>query len=377
MTSSPECNTIVTTDLGAYKRNLRKIKDYIGKHVRLMAVVKANAYGHGMVECSRAALEAGVSMLGVAFASEGTELREANITAPILVMTSEVSDNCAAMIDNDLTISITSFDMLHALKKELVSRNGSCRIHIKVDTGMGRIGVQPDEALDLIEQSYNTPGIEIEGIFTHFPSADEHKDSFSIHQIERFTMLLNKLVHKGLRPKIAHMCNSAGTLKFPEAHFDLVRTGIMSYGLIPYPGSQEKLDSEPVLSWKSRICFIKEVPADFTVSYGSTFVTKRPSRLATVPVGYAHGYKRSLSNKGIAIVHGVAVPIVGRVCMDQTVFDITDVGFVNVGDPITLIGREGNVRVTAEDHAEIGGTISHEIVTGITGRISRTFIETT
>ena len=176
---------------------------------------------------------------------------------------------------------------------------------------------------------------------------------------------------------MAHMCNSAGTLKFPEAHFDLVRTGIMSYGLIPYSGSQEKLDLEPVLSWKSRICFIKDVPVDFPVSYGSTFITKSPSRLATVPVGYAHGYKRHLSNKGTAIVNGVAVPIVGRVCMDQTVFDITDAGYVNVGDPIILIGREGNVRVTAEDHAEIGSTISHEIVTGITGRVSRTFIKTT
>ena len=179
-----------------------------------------------------------------------------------------------------------------------------------------------------------------------------------------------------MRPEIAHMCNSAGTLKFPEAHFDLVRTGIMTYGLIPYPGSHEILEVEPVLSLQSRITFIKEVPEGFPVSYGSIFVTKRASRLATIPVGYAHGYKRHLSNKGKAIVNGVSVPIAGRVCMDQTVFDITDAGDVRLGDPVILIGSQGNTRITAEDHAETGETITHEIVTGITDRVSRTFIKT-
>ena len=173
------------------------------------------------------------------------------------------------------------------------------------------------------------------------------------------------------------MCNSAGTLKFPEAHFDLVRPGIMTYGLIPYPGSESKLVFEPVLSLKSTITFIKEVPAGATISYGSTFVTGRTSRLATVPVGYADGYNRHLSNRGNAIVNGVKVPVAGRVTMDQTVFDITDAGEVHEGDPIILIGSDGNVCVTVEDHAQIAGTISHEIVTGITSRVSRIVIPAT
>lgn len=377
MPYSPDPNTVATTNLDAYKRNLKKITAYIGPSVKLMAVVKANAYGHGMVECARTALEAGAVWLGVAFASEGIELREAGITAPVLAMGPESTENLGAMLDNDITIGLASFEKLEALKKTLNSRNISCRIHIKVDTGMGRIGIQPDRAPELVGEAWNTPGITVEGIFSHFPSADEDKDPFSKGQIETFKSLLDNLTIQGLRPEIAHICNSAGTLKFPDAHFDLVRTGIMTYGLIPYPGSEGKLVLEPVMSFESRITFIKEVPEGTTVSYGSAFVTKRPSRLATVPVGYAHGYKRFLSNRGRAIVNGIAVPIAGRICMDQTVFDITDAGDVKIGDPVILIGSQGNERITAEEHAEIGGTITHEIVTGITGRVSRSFIKTT
>ena len=375
MLYSPDVNTLVTIHLDAYKRNLEKIISFIGSSVKLMAVVKANAYGHGMVECARIAVETGASMLGVAFASEGVALRESGIKATVLVMGSESCDNLSAMVNNRLAIGLNSFHMLGMLKKEIIRKNAICRVHIKVDTGMGMIGVQPDAVPQLVEQAFNTPGITVEGVFTHFPSADEDRDSFSLEQITTFKTLLDTLAKRGLRPEIAHMCNSAGTLKFPDAHFDLVRPGIMTYGLIPYPGSEKKLALEPVLSWTSTVIFIKEVPAGFGVSYGSSFITKRPSRLATVPVGYAHGYNRRLSNRGNAIINGICVPVAGRVCMDQTVFDITDAGDVREGDPIILIGAEGNARVTAEDHAEIAGTITHEIVTGITGRNSRTFIK--
>ncbi len=377
MVFPPDYDTVAITNLDAYKRNIQKIISHIGDSVQLMAVVKANAYGHGMAECAQTALDAGASILGVAFASEGAKLREAGITAPILVMAQESFDHIPSLIENDLIISLASFIMLDELKTVLTQHNSSCRVHIKVDTGMGRIGIQPDDALSLVEKAWNTPGITVKGIFTHFPSADEEKDPFSQNQIEVFNSLLKKLTQKGIRPKIAHMCNSAGTLKFPEAHLDLVRTGIMTYGLIPYPGSEEKLTFEPVMSLKSRISFIKEVPAGFGVSYGSTFTAKRPSRLATVPLGYGDGYNRHLSNKGKAIVNSVIVPVVGRVCMDQTVFDITDAGDVREGDPIILIGREGDKIITIEEHAQIAGTISYEIVTGITGRVSRFFIPAT
>ncbi len=369
-------DTVAITNLAAYKRNIKKIISYIGKSVRLMAVVKANAYGHGMVECAQAALEAGASMLGVAHASEGMKLREAGITAPVLVLATGLYERLSTMIEHDLTICLTSFDMLANLKRELSPGHSSCKVHLKVDTGMGRDGILPEKAPELVEQAFNTPGVTVEGIFSHFPSADENKDQFTRQQIETFKSLLENLEKLSMRPAIAHLCNSAGTLKFPEAHLDLVRPGIMTYGLIPYPGSEEIIAFEPVLSWESKIAFIKEVPAGFPVSYGNTFITKRPSRLATVPLGYADGYSRHLSNKGKAIVNSFIVPVIGRVCMDLTVFDVTDAGEVHAGNTITLIGSQGNVRVTAEDLAEKVGTITHEIVTGITGRVSRTFIKT-
>ncbi len=370
-------DTVAITNLDAYKRNIQKIISYIGNQVKLMAVVKANAYGHGMVECARTAIETGAYMLGIAFASEGVKLREAGISSDILVMAQESFDLIPLLFGNDLTISLTSFKMLDELKTFIAQDKSKCRVHIKVDTGMGRTGVQPDDALLLVEKAWNTPGVTVEGIFTHFPSADEEKNLFSLNQIEIFKSLIKKLTQKGIRPKFAHICNSAGTLKFPQAHFDLVRTGIMTYGLIPYPGSEKTLNFEPVMSLKSRITFIKEVPAGFAVSYGSTFTTKRYSRLATVPFGYGDGYSRHLSNKGKAIVNGVIVPVAGRICMDQTIFDITDAGEVIEGDPITLIGRDGDKIITVEEHAKIAGTINYEIVTGITGRISRTFIPAT
>ena len=369
-------DTVAVTDLSAYSDNLRKIIRYIGPDVRLMAVVKADAYGHGAVECSMTALEAGASMLGVAYATEGIKLRRAGITAPILVMAGETEDCIPVYLEHNLTPGLSSAAMLQSLLEHLKSGISSCRLHIKVDTGMGRVGFRPDEVLPLLEKMKSIPEITVEGIFTHFPSADEadHED-FCREQIRIFSGLLDDLAAKRLRPPIAHMGNSAGTLKFPEAHFDLVRIGLMSYGLVPYPGSETWFRVKPVLSWTSRVAFIKEVPAGFTVSYSRTYSTSRPSRLATVPVGYADGYRRFLSNRGAAIIHGVKVPIAGRICMDQTVFDITDAGDVRVGDRVTLIGSDGSESVLVEDHAALGETISHEIVTGISGRVPRTFIK--
>ncbi|MCE5249997.1 alanine racemase [bacterium] len=377
MKSAPDRDTIAITDLGAYKRNLEKIRNFTGPEVRLMAVVKANAYGHGMVECARTAHAAGASMFGVALAAEGEILRKAGLTGPVLVMAPESRDHWKTFLDNDLTMALTSFEMLEEIRTLLAGEETSLAVHIKVDTGMGRVGVAPEKALELAERAYDTPGIAVEGIFSHFPSADEDRDDYTRRQIDCFENLLDRLSQRGIRPPLAHMCNSAGTLKFPEAHFDLVRPGIMTYGLLPYPGSKEKLELEPVLSFYSRIGFIKEVPLQTPVSYGGTFVTGRPSRLATVPVGYADGYRRHLSNRGRALVNGIPVPVAGRICMDQTVFDITDAGDVRVGDTITLIGRDGDERITVEEHASLVGTISHEIVTGITSRVFRAFIEAT
>jgi alanine racemase len=371
MVFTHDSDTVAITNLAAYKQNLQKIKSYIGDTVELMAVVKGNAYGHGMTACAQTAIRAGASWLGVAVSSEGAMLRKAGITAPILVLTQESREYLHVLIENGLTISLTSLSMLDELESILSSGGGSCTVHINVDTGMGRIGVPSGEAEELVEAAGNIPGITVGGIYTHFCCADEKNDPFSPRQIQLFTGIVHNLEQKGLRPEIVHMCNSAATLRFPEAHFDLVRPGIMTYGLIPYRGSSDTLVLEPVLSLKSKISFIKDVSAGTSISYGSTFITKRPSRLATVPIGYADGFNRRMSNRGKGIVNGNAVPVAGRITMDQTVFDITDAGEVSVGDTITLIGTDGDKTITVEDHAHIAETISHEIVTGITGRVSR------
>lgn len=369
-------NSVATTDLNAYSRNLKAINRFTGDTVSLMAVIKSNAYGHGMVECAEAAEGAGASMLGVCYASEGVMLRKAGATLPILALGPESTESLPVMVENDITVALNSFFMLDSLAGLLERTEKTYRVHIKVDSGMGRTGIPINEAAALTEAAWKTKGIAVEGIFTHFPCADEEKDDYNRAQIASFLSLLETLEHRGIRPRIAHMCSSAGTLKYPEAHFDLVRPGIMTYGLLPYPGAWSVLPLEPVLSWKSAVTFVKDVPTGFPVSYGGTFVTKRPSRLATVPVGYGHGYRRFLSNKGRAVIGGCYVPIAGRICMDQTVFDVTDAGDVRVGDPVTLIGSDSGARVTVEEIADCGGTITHEIVTGITGRVSRAFVKT-
>ena len=367
-------DTVAITDLDAYKRNLEKIQAYIGTSVQLMAVVKANAYGHGMAGCARTALDAGASMLGVALVSEGILLRKAGIDAPVLVFVPESSGSPSLYCEHNLTMTLTSLEMFETVRKFLTENNAALTVHINVDTGMGRIGAKPEDAAAIIERTCTTSGMTIEGIYSHFPSADEDMDDLSRGQIERFKSLLDELSKKNIRPPLAHLCNSAGTVKFPGAHFDMVRPGIMTYGLIPYPGSSERLELEPVLSFTSKIGFVKEVPSGTAVSYGGTFVTGRTSKLATVPVGYADGFNRHLSNRGRALINGKSVPVAGRVCMDQTVFDVTDAGEVHVGDTITLIGKDGNERITVEEHAEIAGTITHEIATGITGRVSRNYV---
>jgi alanine racemase len=266
--------------------------------------------------------------------------------------------------------------MLDAVEKACSSIGSSCHIHIKVDTGMGRFGITCEEALSLFKRASAIPHLMVEGIFTHFSRADHDDETYTRGQIDRFIAILNDLERYGLLPPAVHMCNSPGLLKYPEAHFNLVRSGLMTYGLSPYTSSSEKLAVEPVMNWSARIVYIKDVPAGFNVSYGGAFITTHPTRLAIVPVGYADGYRRCLSNGGRAIVNSVSVPIAGKICMDHTVFDITGVDNVHLGDTITLIGADGCERVTVEELADIAGTINYEITTCISGRVPRIYTET-
>ncbi len=366
-----EHDTVAITDLNSYRRNIRAILSYIGPDVGLIAVVKANAYGHGMVPCGQTALASGASMLAVAFSGEGAELRKAGIEAPILVMAQESPAHIPSLIEHNLTGTLTCPGMLAEIERWSRMIGRPCHVHIKVDTGMGRIGIPPEEALALARAAARSRHILLDGIFSHFSSAVVENDPFSRNQVESFREVVESIRRVGIDPGIVHMSNSAGILNYPEGRFDRVRPGIMTYGLEAFPGSSRKIALEPVLTLKSRVSFVKEVPAGFRVSYGGTFVTTRPSRLATVPVGYSYGYNRKLSNRGRALINGAYVPVAGRICMDQTVYDITDAGPVQVGDEITLIGREGSAAVAVEEHALIGDTINYEIVTGISSRVHR------
>ena len=377
MTVQYPTDTTAATDLGAYRRNILKIKKFVGPKVHIMAMIKANAYGHGLVDCARTAVDAGATMLGVAFTAEGLELRETGIDIPVLILSPESYDRIGDMLSYRLTPTLTSVSMLREIERRVRTSNISCPVHINVDTGMGRVGVSENNVLELVEAVHSTPGVTLEGLYTHFPAADENQEEYTREQTGRFGAIVESIHNKGIHPAYIHAANSAGTLKYPEAHFNMVRPGIMTYGLEPYPGSNDVLSMEPVLSWHTRIGYLKEVPAGTRVSYGGTFITERPSMLATAPVGYGDGYRRLLSNRGKALVNGAYAPIAGRICMDQTVFDVTDAGSVHIGDSITLIGCDGQAKITAEDHARLTGTINYEIVTGIANRVSRAIIPAT
>jgi alanine racemase len=366
-------NSVAIIDLGAYRRNITAIKQFTGPSVKLMAAVKSNAYGHGMIVCARAALEAGADMLGVCFASEGIALRQAGISAPILTMGPETVDNIPDMLRHDIIVGLHSLPMLDVLRTEASATGRPSTVHVKVDTGMGRLGFKPEDTADIIAGAQAIPGVTVEGIFAHFAAADiPGEDAFSREQVSIFRSLVNELEANGIRPPIAHIANSAGTLRFPDSHFDMVRCGIMTYGLIPCPDSSRYLALEPVLSWRSVISAVRTVAAGTSVSYGRTYVTERETRLATIPVGYSHGYRRKLSNRGRVLIRGISAPVVGRVCMDQFVADVTAIPDASPGDSVTLIGSDGAERITTEELAGYCDTINYEIASGISGRVART-----
>jgi alanine racemase len=374
-------------DLKAYAHNIRELRRITRPPARLMAVVKANGYGHGAVEVAREALLNGAQYLGVARLNEAIALREAGLEAPILILGYSSPELAPLLIKYELTQTVYSLSTASALSEQAVRKGEKINVHLKVDSGMGRLGLllestsgSPDKTaiqntVQTIESITRLPGLTVEGIFTHFATADSDDKSYADLQLQRFMELLNGLQKEGLAPPMKHAANSAAVIDIPDSHLDMVRPGIATYGLHPSDEvNKHIIDLKPVMTLKGRIIHVKEVAPGFNISYGITFQTKTHTTIATVPVGYADGFNRLLSSRGHMLVHGCRVPIVGRVCMDLTMLDVGGVADVTLEDEVVVFGKQGNEAVTADEIAADLDTINYEVVSTITGRVPRVYL---
>ena len=349
-----------------------------------MAVVKADAYGHGALPCAQAMLDAGADTLGVGIVSEGIELREQGIQAPIQVLIGIFPDEVDDLIQHNLTTTLHSQSLAKALDQRAGALGKEVGVHIKVDTGMGRLGIAPEQLPELIEFVASLKNIRIESIFTHFSSADHDDPAFTKNQIKRFQTSLDKLKKAKFKIPLAHCANSAALLQFPESQYDLVRPGIALYGALPaqslatvvksLTAKNEKFSLRPVMQWKTRILSVNSLPKGSPVSYGKKFITQRDSRIATLPVGYADGLERLLTNRMQVLVHGRKVPQVGTICMDMCMIDVTDIAEAQEGDEVVLFGQQRKEDITVDEMAAQAGTISYEILCGVGKRVPRIYL---
>ncbi|MBC7222830.1 MAG: alanine racemase, partial [Anaerolineae bacterium] len=328
-------------DLSAIRHNVQALKQWVGPGVELAAVVKANGYGHGAVPAGQAALEAGASRLAVGWVAEGTALRQGGITAPILVMGYCLPEDAPAIVYYDLTPTVCCLEVAHALSDACQAQGKAIPIHVKVDTGMGRFGLLPEEVLGFLKEVSRLPGLHLEGLWTHFATADEGNKAYARQQFALYQEVLREVEAAGFRIPLRHAANSGATLDLPETHLDMVRCGIAIYGLYPSAEVARPVDLRPALTLKGRVGHVRTLPAGSSISYGRTFTTRRPTRVALVPVGYGDGYHRLHSNRGAVLIRGWRAPILGRVCMDQCVVDVTDIPGVRDGDEVVIIGRQG------------------------------------
>ena len=359
-------------DLAAIRHNVGVMKSHIAGGARFLAVVKADAYGHGAVPVAKAALEAGADMLAVAIPEEGIELREAGIAAPILVLGGIEESAAEAVVQNDLTQVVFDERRIRALAQAGQKLGRCARVHLKLDTGMNRIGVRTaEEAQALTRLIDSLPGVALTGCFTHMATADEPDSTGTLRQIERFEALCKavKAVHPG--EIICHGANTASIFRYPQLHADMVRGGLALYGYPPVP---EATGLQPAMRWVTRGIYVKTIAPGDRVSYGGTFVATRPTVVMTLPVGYADGYRRGISGKGCVLVRGRRAPILGRVCMDQMMVDVTDIPGAQEGDEAVLLGRQGDEQIDAEEMAAWLDTISYEVLCSPSKRVPRVYI---
>jgi len=350
--------------------NFNQIKRKVPGQVKVMACVKADAYGHGLIPVAKKLAASGVDYLSVASIDEAIKLRQARIMSPILVLGVVLKEDIAPLFRYDISQTICSQELAIYLNNMGRREGRVIKVHIKIDTGMGRIGILYQDALRFIEKVCRMKYINIEGIFTHFPCADTNRN-FTIYQVEIFKRLISRLERKGICVPLCHAANSLGIVNYENSHFNMVRPGIMLYGLYPAPGL--KISLKPVMSLKTKVVYVKRVPKGWGISYGHTYVTPRDTYIATLPIGYGDGYPRNLSNTGYVIIKGKLLKISGVVCMDQIMVDVGDLK-VKVGDEVVLIGSQGENKITVENLSRLCGTIPYEIVCGLGSRIPRIYL---
>ncbi|MFB0533135.1 MAG: alanine racemase [Desulfatiglandales bacterium] len=367
---SVERPTKAIVNLEAISHNISEIRKRIGHRRDLMAVVKADGYGHGAVRVSLAALKSGANCLGVALPEEGEQLRKAGIEVPILVLGLIRPEEAYKPINFGLDQTVCSLELAEALDQEARKVSVQVNVHVKVDTGMGRIGVKPEGALDLVRKISQFGNLKLTGIFTHLSCADEADKAFTKKQIEIFDSAVREIEASGIDIPKKHIANSAAILDLPESYYDLVRPGIMIYGLYPSKHVSRSIELKPAMTLKTRVLYLKSVPAGTPISYGRAFSTKKDTFVATLPVGYADGYSRLLSNRGYVLIKGRQAPLIGHVCMDMCMIDITGINHVKPGDEVILFGEDPSV----DEIARQIGSINYEVVCSVGERVPRIYV---
>ncbi len=362
--------TRAVIDLNAISHNIAEIRKKIGSKRSLMAVVKADGYGHGAIEVGSTALRSGADCLGVALPEEGEQLRNAGIDNPILVLSPIQPGESYKIIDNRLEQALCSLQLAEALDHAARKNATRVNIHIKIDTGMGRIGLKSTDALSFIRRLSRLKNIDIAGIFSHFSCADESDKDFSFKQIRFFNEITGEIEASGIKIPKKHLANSAGVLALPGSYYDLVRPGIMIYGLYPSPEVKRSIKLKPAMMLRSKISHLKLTPGGTPISYGRTFYTNGDSVVATLPLGYADGYSRQLSNQGYVVVRGQRAPIIGRVCMDMCMIDVSKVKNVLPGDDVTIFGDDPSI----DEIAIRMGSINYEVVCSVGKRVPRIYL---
>ncbi len=344
-----------------------------------MAVVKADAYGHGAVPCARIAVESGAAnYLGAGVIEEGIELRENGLNAPILILGSIFPDEAEDLVRHNLATILCTQPLAQALSKEAEKQDKTVSVHIKVDTGMNRLGISPENLPALLDQVRNLKNLKIEAVSTHFSSADDEDLSVTQAQLEKFQTALTILQKEGVHTPIVHCANTSALFKFPESHFNMVRPGLILYGVLPSPSLRPIIDQgenpfQPVMQWKSQIILLKPIAKNQPVSYSGSFTTQRDSLIATLPIGYADGLHRMLSNKMDVLIRGRRAPQVGNICMDMILIDVTDIPDVQAGDEVVIFGRQGDEMISVEELAVKGKTIPYEILCSVSKRVPRIY----